>query len=148
MQAANWELAGGNTSLVTVTNEDGTTTKIEKSENEVPIYWKYLPSAINAILIVAFGLLYRWLSKKLVANENHRFYSGIENSLINKTYLFEFVNTYISNFVAIFYNQSFPTLAINLVIVMIFKQVFMNVWEYFSERYFIGKKLTEVEELF
>ena len=35
--------------------------------------------------------------------------------------MFQFVNTYISNFVLIIYNQNFASLAINLVIVMVFK---------------------------
>ena len=37
-------------------------------------------------------------------NENHRYVSSHENSMINKVYMFQFVNTYISNFVIIIYN--------------------------------------------
>jgi len=51
--------------------------------------------------------------------------------MINKIYMFQFVNTYISNFVAISYNQNYATLTTNLAIVMIFKQVFMNLLEFF-----------------
>jgi len=86
-----------------------------------------------------------WLSGKLVDNENHRYVSSYENSLINKIYMFQFVNTYISNFVAVCYNQNFATLTTNLVIVMVFKQVFMNVFEYVHEKYSIGKKIRKVE---
>ena len=45
----------------------------------------------------------------------------IENSMINKIYMFQFVNTYISNFVYTFWYQSFNKLQYNMVIVMIFK---------------------------
>ena len=68
--------------------------------------------------------------------------------MINKTYMFQFVNTYIGCFVAILYNQNFATLTNNLVTVMVFKQVFMNLFEYFLERYTVGKKIRKVEALF
>lgn len=50
--------------------------------------------------------------------------------MINKTYMFAFVNTYIGNYVAILYAQSFAALTINLAITMLFKQVIVNVIEY------------------
>ena len=87
----------------------------------VPVAWKYLPGVINSVLIIIFGIIYKSLSVYLTKGENHRYVSSFENSLINKTYMFQFVNTYISNFVLIIYNQNFASLAINLVIVMVFK---------------------------
>ena len=133
LQYANWELG--------TTRDDGT-------KGKVPAYWRYLPGVINTVLIVIFGKTYVWLSKKLVDAENHRYISGYENSMINKIYMFQFINTYIGNFVAIVYNQNFYALQLNLVIVMVGKQVVLNLIEYFSERYFVGKKLRAVEELF
>ena len=100
-------------------------------DREVPIAWKYLPGIINSILIIVFGQIYIWLSGKLVEDENHRYVSSFENSMINKIYMFQFINTYISNFVIILYNQNFGTLTINLIIVMVFKQVFMNLLEFY-----------------
>ena len=50
--------------------------------------------------------------------------------MINKTYMFQFINTYISNFVYIFYYQDFNKLQMNLITVMVFKQVLFNVLEY------------------
>ena len=97
----------------------------------MPIAWKYLPGVINSVLIIVFGQIYIWLSGKLVEDENHRYVSSYENSMINKIYMFQFINTYISNFVIILYNQNFGTLTINLVIVMVFKQVFMNLLEFY-----------------
>ena len=41
--------------------------------------------------------------------------------MVNKIYMFNFINTYIGNFVAIVYNQNFVSLQLNLIIVMIFK---------------------------
>lgn len=62
--------------------------------------------------------------------------------------MFQFINTYISNFVVICYNQNFASLTTNLLIVMIFKQVLMNTLEYFQERIGIGGKIKKVDLLF
>ena len=97
----------------------------------MPASWKYIPSVINALLIITFGFVYKRLCHYLVLKENHRYFSSFENSMINKIYMFQFVNNYISNFVIIFYNQNFAMLTTNLVTVMVFKQVFNNVIEYF-----------------
>ena len=119
-----------------------------ESDTEVPSAYKYAPGVINSALIIIFGAIYKRLSKWLVDNENHRYISGYENSMINKTYMFQFVNVYIGNYVAIFYNQNFKTLTLNLFTVMVFKQLLINLIEYFSEKYKIGKKIRKVEELF
>ena len=115
---------------------------------KVPIYWKYIPAVINTCLIIIFGRIYKIISTKLVIAENHRYESEFENSIANKTYLFNFVNTYISNFVVICYNQNFSSLATNLIIVMIGKQVVINSYEYLSERISIGGKIRKSDDLF
>lgn len=111
---------------------------------KVPAYWKYMPGVINSILIIYFGKLYVKLSQWLVLNENNRYVSGFENSMINKIYMVQFVNTYIGNFVAIGYNQNFNSLTLNLFIVMVFKQVIMNTIEFFQEKYTVGRKINKV----
>ena len=68
--------------------------------------------------------------------------------MINKIYIFQFVNNYISNFVAIVYYQNFETLTLNLLIIMVFKQVFLNVIELYKEEIFIGRKIKKVDKLF
>lgn len=132
LQWVNWEMGSSNDSV----------------KKAVPIYWKYIPGVINTVLIIIFGKIYVNISNRLVKAENHRYVSGFENSMINKIYMFQFVNTYIGNFVAIIYNQKFYALQLNLFIVMVGKQVVMNLIEYFKEKYTIGKKLAKVEELF
>lgn len=103
---------------------------------------------INSILLILFGNLYGKLMKWMVRDENHRYVYESENSMTNKIYMFQFLNTYIGNFVAIWYNQSFVSLSTNLFIVMVFKQLFMNLKEYLSEMISVGGKIREVEELF
>lgn len=68
--------------------------------------------------------------------------------MINKTYMFNFVNTYISFIVAIVYNQNFATLTTNLIVVMVFKQMIFNVLEFFQEKILVGRKIRKVEALF
>ena len=78
-----------------------------KDAADKPFFWIYIPSIINAVLIIIFNGIYMWLCNVLVKNENHRYVSDVEDSLINKVYMFQFINTYISNFLYIFYYQNF-----------------------------------------
>ena len=141
LQWVKWEVGGANDS------SENSSVEGEDARN-VPLAWRYLPGIINSLLIILFGFWYKRLSQKLVDNENHRYVSSHENSLINKIYMFQFVNTYISNFVAIIYNQNFATLTLNLVTILVFKQVLQNVFEFYQEKILIGRKLKKVDELF
>ena len=120
----------------------------EEEEVKIPIYWKYMPAVINASLIVLFGIIYKYVTVWLVRAENHRYEQDFENSIAAKTFMFNFVNTYISNFVAIIYYQNFFTLMTNLVTVMVFKQVLMNVFEFFFEKIVVGRKIKKSNTLF
>ena len=59
-----------------------------REDKQVAWYINYLPGVINAVLIGIFGRLYRTLSFKLIKSENHRYQQSLENSMINKTYIF------------------------------------------------------------
>ena len=81
--------------------------RIENNEGEISTILTILPSIINVVIIGILGLIYEWVSLKLATGENHQYISDLENSIIDKIYNFQFVNTYISNFVYIFYYQDF-----------------------------------------
>jgi len=132
MQKVNWEMAR---------DENG-------NKKEVPAHWKYLPAVINTVLIILFGKIYKWISTKLVLAENHRYESEFENSTANKTYMFNFINTYISNFVVVCYNQNFFALTKNLFIVMLGKQVILNVYDWAKEKWQVGGAIKESDALF
>ena len=68
--------------------------------------------------------------------------------MINKTYMFQFVNVYISNLVYIFYYQDYGKLLLNMVTVMVFKQVFFNVLEYLLLKCQVEFKLRRVNRVF
>ena len=55
-----------------------------------------IASIVNAIQIQAFNLLYQSFAVKLTDMENHRTYTGYEDSMIAKQFLFQFVNSYAS----------------------------------------------------
>ena len=74
--------------------------------------------------------------------------TSLENSMINKTYMFQFVNLYISNFVYIFYHQNYQKLQLNIVTVMAFKQIGYNVLEYVLLKCQVEWKLRKVNKLF
>ena len=95
-----------------------------------------------------FGSIYGTVSGKLVRNENHRYVSGFENSMINKIYMFQFVNTYIGNFFAIIYTQQLHALTVNVFVIMVVKQVILNVMEYYQDKIEVGDKIKKVEKLF
>jgi len=62
--------------------------------------------------------------------ENHRYQEEWENSLIVKNFAFQFVNAYISLFSIAFFDRDFNTLATNLGIILILKQVAINLIEF------------------
>ena len=74
--------------------------------------------------------------------------TSLENSMINKTYMFQFVNLYISNFVYIFYHQNFTKLQVNIVTVMVFKQIGYNILEYGLLKCKVEWKLRKITKLF
>ena len=120
-----------------------------KEDGEVtPWYVKNSIGLLNAILIVFFWSIYGTVSTKLVNAENHRYQASFENSMINKVYMFQFVNTYIGNFAAILYSQNFGTLMVNLITIMVVKQLFMNTTEYYEEKKDVSEAIEEVEKLF
>jgi threonine/homoserine/homoserine lactone efflux protein len=88
-------------------------------------------SVINAVVIVVLGTIYRFVSRALVNWENHRYQEDWENSLITKSFSFQFVNAYISLFTIAFVDQSFNELAQSLAIILAAKQIGMNLLDVF-----------------
>jgi hypothetical protein len=59
-----------------------------------------IPSTANAVSITIFSIAWKIISLKLTINENHRTDTAFEDSLIGKTFSFEFVNKYAACFFA------------------------------------------------
>jgi Calcium-activated chloride channel len=57
-----------------------------------------ITAVANAVIILILNSVYGWVSRALNDYENHRTDSEYENSLIAKTFLFKFVNSYSSLF--------------------------------------------------
>ena len=115
---------------------------------KTPWYVKYSLGVVNSIFIVIFGNIYGIVQARLVNNENHRYVSGFENSTVNKIYMFQFVNNYIGNFFQIIYNQSFAALSVNVITIMVVKQILLNVMEYLQDKIEVNDRLKKVDNNF
>ena len=115
-----------------------------RKSTEVEWYMYYVPGIINSILITIFDKLNDFVSVKLVKSENHRYQDHLENSMINKTYIFKFVNTYISCFVIIFIHQDYKLLQLNVITIMVFKQILSVLVEYLLLKCSVGRKINKI----
>jgi len=68
--------------------------------------------------------------------------------LINKMYMFGFVNSYISNYIIAYKLRDFGQLTTNLVIIMVFKQIGANIAEWLMDIILIGRKIRNVKKHF
>lgn len=101
----------------------------------------YVPTILNAILIVLFEKIYIWIVFKQVKMENHKYVSQFENSLTLKTFTFYFVNSNMANFMYAFNSRDLLLLAQNLGTILVFKQVAMNLFEWALQKFTTGRKL-------
>lgn len=85
----------------------------------IPLHYKFAPSVVNSVAIGVFGATYKIVALKLVNSENHRENMSFENSLINKIYMFQFINAYISTYLLCFWTKDFYNAMYNLVIVIV-----------------------------
>mmetsp|Transcript_29737 Transcript_29737/g.21500 ORF Transcript_29737/g.21500 Transcript_29737/m.21500 type:complete len:115 (+) Transcript_29737:2177-2521(+) len=108
----------------------------------------YLPATISAGIIIAFEVIYFWIALKQVGLENHKYVSQYENSLILKVFSFYFVNANCSNFIYAFYTKSLKLLAQNLAIILVLKQVAINLFEFFLAKLTTGRNLKKMDERF
>lgn len=118
---------------------------IDEYGKDVPYHLRFTPSIVNVALIFIYGAIYKVVAQKLVDGENHRYESAYEDSLINKMYMFQFINSYISNYIIAYWVRDFGILAQNLVVIMVFKQVGANIAEYLQDKILIGRKIKKVK---
>lgn len=103
---------------------------VEDYGTEIPLHLKFTPSMVNVGLITVYGIIYKIVATKLVNAENHRYQQTYEDSLIGKMYMFQFINSYISNYIIAYWVRDFGALVTNLVTILVFKQVGMNIAEW------------------
>ena len=60
-------------------------------------------------------------------------------------YMFQFINSYISNYIIAYWVRDFGQLATNLITIMVGKQVAMNVIEMLMDKILIGRKIKAVK---
>ena len=113
----------------------------------VPLHIKFLPSFFNSFAIAFFGGIYKKVALWLVDNENHRQGGAYENSLINKIYMFQFINAYISTYLFCFWLRDFYNAMYNLVIVIVCIQVGNNVVEWATDACLTRRKIAKVRDM-
>eukprot|EP00742_Colponemidia_sp_Colp-10_P013457 GILJ01015198.1.p1 GENE.GILJ01015198.1~~GILJ01015198.1.p1 ORF type:complete len:1337 (+),score=187.94 GILJ01015198.1:75-4085(+) len=84
---------------------------------------RFLGGLLAGCTISVLNLFYNFLARWFTNLENHKTDASFESSLITKTFLFRFVNSYISLFAAAFYDRSIETLFYQLFSVLISKHI-------------------------
>ena len=118
---------------------------VEEYGKNIPYHLKFTPSIVNVMLIFIYGAAYKTIAIILVDKENHRYQQTWEDSLINKMYMFQFINSYISNYIIAYWVRDFGQLATNLMVILVFKQVGANVAEWALDKILIGRKIKKVK---
>ena len=118
---------------------------LEEYGKDIPLHLKFTPSFVNVALIFIYGAAYKAIAIILVDRENHRYQQTYEDSLINKMYMFQFINSYISNYIIAYWVRDFGILATNLMVILVFKQVGANVAEWAMDKILIGRKIKKVK---
>jgi len=100
-------------------------------DSEDAAYWeRFIPSTVSTIILITFGEIYKRVAWAVATYENHRYQSAFEDSLAFKIYFFQFFNCYASCFMIAFYYKDFAWLTSNMITILAFKQLGMNVLEY------------------
>ena len=68
--------------------------------------------------------------------------------MVSKWYMFQFINTYISNYIIAYWVRDMAALATNLVVILVFKQVGVNIAEFLQDKILIGRKIKKVKQNF
>ena len=68
--------------------------------------------------------------------------------MVGKWYMFQFINTYISNYIIAYWVRDMAALATNLVTILVFKQVGVNIAEFLQDKILIGRKIKKVKQHF
>ena len=105
------------------------------------------PPAFNSVAIGFFGAVYKKVALWLADSENYRHQAAYENSLINKIYMFQFVNAYISTYLFCFWLRDFYNAMLNLVIVIVCIQVGNNVVEWATDACWTRRKIDKVRDM-
>ena len=118
---------------------------VDEYGDDIPYELKFTPSIVNVALIFIYGAIYTIVARILVDKENHRYQTAYEDSLVNKMYMFQFINSYISNYIIAYWVRDFGQLATNLMVILIGKQVGLNLLEWAMDKYLVGRKIKAVK---
>lgn len=99
-----------------------------------------LLAIISQVLITALNYVYQRMAVKLSDWENHRTTSSYQNSLILKTFAFQFVNSFMALFYAAFAERDMEKLSLSLLGIMTAKLIVDKFKEFVWTSYRVNKK--------
>ena len=94
-----------------------------------------LGSIANGVTITVLNQVYSVIAEKLTKWENHETESSYQNSLIMKTFTFQFVNSFLTLFYTAFVDRDMETLSERLMSILVSKQIIDNIKEFVVPMY-------------
>ena len=92
----------------------------------------YGSTTIYSGIIIIFGTLYKKLILRLTEKTNHQYQKSWDDMYIIKLFTVNFINFYLPNFLVAFYTRMYEDLFTMIFSQMAFKQVALNLVEYFK----------------
>lgn len=89
----------------------------------------YAVTTVYSIIVVLFGMAYKKLARHQTERENYRYQTDFDNALINRLFVFNFLNFYVPMLLVAFYRRSYVQTFIMMLTQMMFKQVSYNLIE-------------------
>ena len=81
------------------------------TESKYKWWFGKLGFCFNAVAVIIFGKVNMKVCLHLTNGENYRYMNEYEDSLINKVYMFNFINAYISNYLLAYWSNNFGGIA-------------------------------------
>ena len=97
-------------------------------------------------IVIVFGTLYKKLATIQTQNENYQFQKQYDDALINRLFQFNFFNFYMPMLLVAFYTRKYDDLFMMMLSQMAFKQISMNLIEWFLPIITTRKKMVAVRE--
>ena len=98
--------------------------------------------------MVVTGTIYKILVVRYNNDRNFQFQRSYDNALIIRTFMFNFLNFYLPFFLVALAEQSFKEVFKLMFVQMLFKQIGLNIVEFYKPRLLVGKRCARIEDIF
>jgi len=101
-----------------------------------------------SIVVIVFGFTYKKLALIQTLKENHRYQKSFDDALINRIFIFNFLNFYGPMLLVAFYIRNYDNLFMMMLTQMAGKQIILNLLEYFTPIFKVRGKLNDIKDKF